>query len=56
MGIVWERMIRPVLFGLDAERAHEIGIEAMRTGISTLLAPSSDGLRVWQDREIRIEV
>ena len=39
MGFTWERMVRPVLFGLDAERAHEIGIEAMRMGLSTMMAP-----------------
>ena len=39
MGIVWEKLIRPVMFGLDAERAHEIGIEAMRLGLSSFLAP-----------------
>ena len=29
---VWKKVIRPIMFGLDAERAHEIGIEALKAG------------------------
>ncbi len=29
---VWKNLIRPIMFGLDAERAHEIGIEALKAG------------------------
>ena len=34
MGLIWEKMMRPVMFGLDAERAHELGIEALRLGLA----------------------
>ena len=37
MSFIWDKMLRPVLFGLDAERAHEIGIDAMRSGLAKLL-------------------
>jgi len=37
MSFVWDKMIRPVLFGLDAERAHEMGIDAMRSGLAKLV-------------------
>ncbi len=32
MANLWEKLIRPVMFGLDAERAHELGIEALKFG------------------------
>src|SRR5438445_4383558 len=32
MGFIWQNLIRPVMFGLDAERAHELGIEALKFG------------------------
>src|SRR5438045_7627927 len=34
MGAFYKRIIRPVMFGLDAETAHEIGIESLRLGLS----------------------
>src|SRR3954447_6808618 len=37
MSFVWDKMVRPVLFGLDAERAHEMGIDAMRSGVAKLV-------------------
>ncbi|MGH9819259.1 MAG: quinone-dependent dihydroorotate dehydrogenase, partial [Pyrinomonadaceae bacterium] len=33
MSLVWQKIIRPMFFCLDAERAHEIGIGALRLGI-----------------------
>jgi dihydroorotate dehydrogenase len=33
MGKLWEKLIRPVMFCLDAERAHEIGIKALKLGL-----------------------
>lgn len=30
MSFFWDKIARPVMFGLDAERAHEIGVAAMR--------------------------
>ncbi len=35
---VWKKLIRPVMFGLDAERAHEIGIEALKAGAAAFAA------------------
>lgn len=35
---VWKKLIRPVMFGLDAERAHEIGIEALKAGAAGFAA------------------
>ena len=32
MSKLWHKLIRPVMFGLDAERAHELGIEALKLG------------------------
>jgi len=33
MSKFWEKLIRPIMFGLDAERAHEIGLHALKLGI-----------------------
>src|SRR4030095_11410008 len=35
MSSFYKNLIRPVAFGLDAETAHEIGIESLRLGLST---------------------
>jgi dihydroorotate dehydrogenase len=35
MSFLWEKLARPVLFRMDAERAHEIGIKALRFGLNT---------------------
>ncbi|MFL6466517.1 MAG: quinone-dependent dihydroorotate dehydrogenase [Pyrinomonadaceae bacterium] len=37
MGFIWRNIGRPLLFGLDAERAHDIGIHALKAGLG---APS----------------
>jgi dihydroorotate dehydrogenase len=29
MGVIYEKMLRPILFGLESERAHEIGVDSM---------------------------
>src|SRR5687768_10603059 len=34
----YENLVRPALFGLDAETAHEIGVESLRLGLSSDLA------------------
>jgi len=31
----WEKIVRPALFAIDAERAHEIGMEALEAGFVT---------------------
>jgi len=33
MGVIWEKIVRPAMFGLDAERAHELGMKALRLGL-----------------------
>ncbi|HUR99198.1 MAG TPA: quinone-dependent dihydroorotate dehydrogenase [Pyrinomonadaceae bacterium] len=38
MAAFYENIIRPVMFRLDAERAHEIGLESLRVGLSTGVA------------------
>ena len=38
MAGLYENIIRPMMFGLDAERAHEIGIESLRLGLSSEFA------------------
>ncbi|MGH7784854.1 MAG: dihydroorotate dehydrogenase (quinone), partial [Candidatus Binatia bacterium] len=46
MSLVWQKIIRPMFFCLDAERAHEIGIGALRLGIvSGNLGGSDDEFR-----------
>lgn len=51
MAILWEKILRPAMFRLDAERAHEIGLEAMRFGGAKLLA----GRRIADDPISRVE-
>ncbi len=34
----YEKIMRPVMFGLDAEKAHEIGIESLRLGLASKFA------------------
>ena len=38
MSKLWQKLVRPMMFGLDAERAHELGIEALRMGLATPFA------------------
>lgn len=40
MSKLWENLVRPALFHLDAERAHELGIKAMELGLSSFFASS----------------
>jgi dihydroorotate dehydrogenase len=35
MSILWEKLIRPALFALDAERAHELGVKALQLGLAS---------------------
>ncbi len=37
MGFIWKNIARPLLFSLDAERAHEWGMWALRSGIAARL-------------------
>lgn len=39
---LWERLFRPAMFGLDAERAHEIGVRALRSGLVSPFYCDSD--------------
>lgn len=38
MSKLWEKLIRPVMFRLDAESAHELGIRALRLGLASSFA------------------
>ena len=40
MAKLWENLIRPLMFGLDAERVHELGIEALKLGLSSVFSTS----------------
>jgi dihydroorotate dehydrogenase len=40
MGAFYKKLIRPVMFGFDAETAHEIGIESLRLSLATGAAQS----------------
>jgi dihydroorotate dehydrogenase len=35
MNVFWEKILRPLAFGLEAERAHEIGIKALEMGLAS---------------------
>ncbi len=34
MSLLWEKLIKPAMFSLDAERAHDIGMSALRSGVA----------------------
>ncbi len=34
MSILWEKLIRPAMFRLDPERAHDLGMQALKTGLA----------------------
>lgn len=38
MSLFWNKFVRPALFALDAENAHELGMKGLRSGASRLLA------------------
>lgn len=38
MSKLYEKLIKPVMFRLDAETAHEIGMYALRLGLAGVLA------------------
>src|ERR1035437_9995929 len=40
MGFIWEKILRPLSFRLDAERAHDLAIAALRSGV---VAPFARG-------------
>ena len=42
MAKLWEKLIRPVMFGIDAERAHDLGIEALKLGGASLFRQSAE--------------
>src|SRR5258706_9166958 len=39
MSIFWRKIARPIMFGLDAERAHALGIEALKLGLISSRTP-----------------
>jgi len=38
MSKLWQSLIRPVMFRLDAERAHELGVEALGLGLGSVFS------------------
>ncbi len=42
MSFLWEKLVRPVLFRMDAETAHEIGIKALAKGLARPFAQRND--------------
>jgi dihydroorotate dehydrogenase len=46
MSLLWEKLIRPVLFRLDAERAHKLGMAALRAGLADKLGFGIDAAAV----------
>jgi len=42
MSKLWQKLIRPAVFGLDAEQAHEIGIKALKLGFGSFGSPRTD--------------
>lgn len=40
--MLWRKIIRPILFTLDAERAHELGVTVLSTGVTQYLANRSE--------------
>jgi len=35
MSLLWNKLLRPVAFGIDAERAHELGLKALENGLAS---------------------
>lgn len=52
MGILWDKLARPVMFGLDAEHAHELGITALRFGLTSLAAPLAEHYAEFDNIEL----
>jgi dihydroorotate dehydrogenase len=44
MSKLYNKIIRPLLFRLSPETAHEVGIEAMKLGLSSWAAPAGDAV------------
>jgi dihydroorotate dehydrogenase len=42
MSLLWKKLIRPTLFRLDAERAHELGIKALQKGLAAPFYSNAD--------------
>jgi len=42
MSKLWQSLIRPVMFRLDAERAHELGLEALGLGLGSAFSSDSN--------------
>ena len=45
MSILWEKLMRPIMFRLDAERAHEIGISALKKGLAAPFYSNADDFK-----------
>src|SRR5436190_18824183 len=42
MSIFWEKAVRPFMFGLDPERAHELGIKALEFGLGSIVSHGTE--------------
>lgn len=42
MSKLWQKLIRPAMFGLDAEKAHELGIKALKCGLGSFGLPPAE--------------
>ena len=35
MPFLWEKLLRPLAFAIEAERAHELGLDALKLGLAS---------------------
>ncbi|CAN5203805.1 quinone-dependent dihydroorotate dehydrogenase [soil metagenome] len=42
MSLLWKKLVRPVMFRLDAEKAHDLGMAALRSGLAAKLGLSGE--------------
>ena len=46
MGLIWEKLLRPAMFTLDAERAHELAVIGLRSGLALPFYPDDADLKL----------
>lgn len=55
MSTMWQNFIRPLMFRMEAEQAHDIGIKALRSGFAAKLGfvtgPAADSLKAFGEIE-----
>jgi dihydroorotate dehydrogenase len=45
MSVLWEKLVRPMMFRFDAERAHEIGVIALKKGLAAPFYSNASNLK-----------